>query len=126
MKVDRVLSKEIVKTFVEFRQSIWRQKEIKGAYRTLNVELVEIDGRRDALIQLRKGNRYFSILALDFMKSIVVYDIDEFNPNYYERLLDTCSIHDDYLLPEIFEVIGTHETQEFDDEIVRTLIIKNI
>lgn len=125
MKDNRIIDKEVINTCVMYRQSIWEQKEIEGYYKVLDVAEVEIEGRRDGIIELRKGSRYFAILASDFMMSVVVEDIKEFDHNFYERLIDRCDKDHDFLLPEKVKVVGKHEFKlHGDDEMTQRLIIK--
>lgn len=127
MKANRVLSSKILRDIDVVRTSVWDIKEIEGIYTILDVELMEVEEKKDALIYLRKGNYYFTILASEFMQSIVVKHINLFDHKNYERLMDSCSIHDDYQLPEKIQVIGKHEIKKHgEDEMKQMLILKDI
>ena len=124
MRKDRELPQEFVASCVPMRRSIWEQADIKGLYEVLNVWPVEIEDEQDMLIQLKKGNMYFTLSAKTFMLSFVVEDIVLFDiEDYPERLIDAFDATCDYILPEFIKVLGKHEAIEF---INKTLILENI
>ncbi len=124
-KEELTISKDIMRACEVFRKSIFDQEEIEGVYVITSVSHVLLDDRPDAVIRVKKKDRYYMLLATDILKAIIVEDMDEFNPNRITRVLDLCDTHNDFLLPESFQVLGKYETQEFGAEVwVQTLIIK--
>lgn len=125
--MSNVIPSEVIDVVLDCRHYIWSQKNIEGEYEVLDIELSEIHGKRNATIYLKKGVLYTTMYASDFFSSIIVKEMKEFNPNYYNRIVDTVKRGFDFLLPESFIVLGVYEIPaiDIDTKERKVLILKD-